>query len=550
MKKTAISFMLVLAMVLAMVLVPAPAAEAAGAKHEHTAATNHCVCGATSTDGTNWTGGAAGIGDHDCVAETGWQPLTATGDAVAAGKYYLTGNLQSTKRFLISSGEVTICLNGYDIKGNETLTTHGNRRCFTVTGGTLNICDCQGGGEISSKTIQTNAGGSAIYMTTSSTGVVNLYSGIIVGSPVNEAAGGTVRLDKGTCNLYNAVIKDGTSNSATNRWGGNVYISDGCTMNMYGGIIQDGVADTGGNVCVNGSNATFNMTGGAITGGTVARTGNGGKINIQGGYMQLAADFYVAAESAKGYITVDATNDLVIDLNGNKLAGEATVKAGDKKLSIVDTTAAKGEAGTGLVSSTVQIDGTLAQGKPLPACAGNKAGQRYVAISNEAGSVVPHRIYVGFDTIQLYKDDNGNIGMNYVTNFQMDDEVKALLTDGANGYAVGCKFGAAAPVGYSKANYKSDIATNISAILDNDDKDATDFATAINATTFVNLTIDGQAVTIESNLYEYSLKDVYVAMDKIASGNVAGKELTGSAKDIYDFIGTEYADVVAANLNG
>ena len=272
MKKTAISLVLALAMVFSLVLVAAPVAEAAG----HT---DHCVCG----------GKAAGIGDHaTCTTVTGWKDLNAyvkdaanmtadRGPSLATGNYYLSADLDLKDLGAIqidkSNAVVTICLNGYTLTNTK---ADSSARAIYVRSlsenSTLNICDCKGAGVLTSTC---NAQGAVIRTEKNAesnktySGTVNLYSGTIIGSKV-ESAGGTVRICRGTLNIYAAVLKDGEHTVANNSWGGNLMISDNATVNMYGGTIKDGKVKDGGkgaNVYVSGG-CDFNWYGGSVYGGT------------------------------------------------------------------------------------------------------------------------------------------------------------------------------------------------------------------------------------------------------------------------------------------
>lgn len=64
-----------------------------------------------------------------------WNILTCDGGELESGNYYLTENIILTQNITIG-GEVALCLNGYMLAGN------GNGAVITVSGGTLNLCDC------------------------------------------------------------------------------------------------------------------------------------------------------------------------------------------------------------------------------------------------------------------------------------------------------------------------------------------------------------------------------------------------------------------------
>ena len=277
MKKTAISLILALAMILGFVLVAAPQAEAAGTNHvAHTEGMNHCACGGT----------AQGIGDHTaCTSVTGaWIDLNAyVADsanvdssvkfigsegvvALASGNYYLSGNLKLTMPAYAKEGAIiTICLNGYDIEGPDGAGEAG--RCFACGGteATFNLCDCQGGGQISSKA---TCNGGVMTVGEGRRAVINLYSGTYIGSQASTSPGSAFRFMAGVIRMYNAVIKDGVNHGqiVAAQAGGNVCVSKTAEMTMYGGIIENGTADKGSNVYLMDS-AKLTIYGGTITGG-------------------------------------------------------------------------------------------------------------------------------------------------------------------------------------------------------------------------------------------------------------------------------------------
>ena len=271
MKKTAISLILALAMVLSFVLVAAPQAQAAG----HT---THCVCG----------GKAAGVGDHTAcanVTET-WVDLNAyVNDAankdadgyapLKAGAYYLSADLQLEKQLKpIDDGvEITICLNGFELKGNADKAQAHSKVMFVNKKATVNICDCKGTGKMSS--ISEKQGAVILVDADKKGPVLNLFSGTLIGSPNTTAAGGNVRInDGGVLNIYKAILKDGKN---VNGQGGNL-MSNGssgkeCEINMFGGAILNGNAKSyGGNIYIMNS-VTLNISGGTISGGVAGTAG-------------------------------------------------------------------------------------------------------------------------------------------------------------------------------------------------------------------------------------------------------------------------------------
>ena len=71
-------------------------------------------------------------------------PQQPDGATLTGGSYYLTRNVTSISSTIQITGTVNLCLNGHSISGSAA------GGIFQVAeGGTLTICDCQGGGTIS-----------------------------------------------------------------------------------------------------------------------------------------------------------------------------------------------------------------------------------------------------------------------------------------------------------------------------------------------------------------------------------------------------------------
>lgn len=126
-----------------------------------------------------------------------FQPFTGTGGTVAAGSYYLTGDIALSSALEID-GTVNLCLNGHTISGemsNGVVRVHDNA--------VLNLCDCGNGGKIYC------AGGH---------------------NPIQLSSGGTLNLYGGTVESAEATaIPVGTGTSDA---------SGGCTINIYGGAVR------------------------------------------------------------------------------------------------------------------------------------------------------------------------------------------------------------------------------------------------------------------------------------------------------------------------
>lgn len=169
------------------------------------------------------------------------------------GKYYLTDNLELNDEITIS-GDVTICLNGCEIKAAA------GKRVFNVAAdASLTICDCVG-------------------------------TGTITGGNVVDYGGG-VYVDKGTFILSGGTI---SGNSATE--GAGVYVNNGGRFTMTGGTISGNTASyQGGGVSVN-ENGSFIMSGGIIFENNVSAPPNN-ETDYGGGGVYTAGDFTMSSGS-------------------------------------------------------------------------------------------------------------------------------------------------------------------------------------------------------------------------------------------------------------
>lgn len=325
MKKNVFTILLALALVLSCVFVAAPAAYA----EETTAHTHHCYC-------VNAAEGAVPE-THVCEESATWTELTSSTTIVDGGHYYLNGDL--AKAVTVSSDiTITICLNGYTLKG---------QRPLVVSKGNVNICDCKGTGKMHITSFTTSSAGAPIYVSSSSggAGTVNLYSGIIRGIGNNNVKTRAVVVKGGTFNMYGGSIVDGgvTAETTTNSvasyagYGGNVLVfrngdyGNG-TFNMYGGTISGGSASAnGGNVYVEAG--VFNMEGGTITGGSaanganIATNGNGRKVEltISGGVIENG----VATEKGGNIYLQNTTNGTAFQITDGAVTGGKAVNGGN-----------------------------------------------------------------------------------------------------------------------------------------------------------------------------------------------------------------------------
>lgn len=239
--KKILSLVLVLTMILSVVPVVPVAAEVSDpglTKHTHSEA--H-ICGEKCPGGT--------------IAWIAWSDAAKL--PTDSGHYYLTTDVQLTATNDIAAGkDVTICLNGYNIKSASTA------RAATVNG-KLTVSDCtayeQDGTYISGSVVGANCADGAIFSVRRGSTFVLESGKLTGGKTTNTAGGGAIFAQKGT------------SAGA----GGKMYI--------YGGEISGNEGYNGGAICVGGADAdcvpaAFYMYGGKITGNNAR--GNGGAIYL------------------------------------------------------------------------------------------------------------------------------------------------------------------------------------------------------------------------------------------------------------------------------
>lgn len=238
--KRILSCILVLVMVLSVLPAAPVAAEVSDPTlTKHTHSDSH-VCGEKCPGSVNW------------IAWSDAAKLPAD-----SGHYYLTTDVQLKATNDIAAGkDVTICLNGYNIKSASTA------RAATINGN-LTISDCtayeQDGAYISGSVVGATCADGAIFSVRRG-GTLVLESGKLTGGKTtNTAGGGAIFAQKGT------------SAGA----GGKMY--------MYGGEISGNEGYNGGAICVGGADAdcvpaAFYMYGGKITGNNAR--GNGGAIYL------------------------------------------------------------------------------------------------------------------------------------------------------------------------------------------------------------------------------------------------------------------------------
>ncbi len=279
----------------------------------------HCVCGNC----------AQGAGDHSCAGIIYKEIPAGTVNlgTLKAGNYYLTGNIAATGVSNFSNKDVKICLNGYSITPDSSVTAPLGR---VRTGAQLHICDCSGQQDASGNW---SFDGSIYAGTRNYGGVTNInangklfiYGGNYIGTTGNTSGGvfnicndghggedGDQYLDiyDTQLNIYNGFIQGGnvtTDGGAINSW-------HHVKVGIYGGTIQGGTAgEEGGNLSCSGiwriENAVIKNGTSATEGGNIHLASNmemhitnstvsGGKSTGKGGNISTKADVHLYLDSA------------------------------------------------------------------------------------------------------------------------------------------------------------------------------------------------------------------------------------------------------------
>lgn len=233
----------------------------ASAEGEHT---GHPICGVSHEN----------IGDHtdecESVPWTAWDgmgKITYTGNTAYV---YLSGSATPSSTLTVTDGKtLNLCLNGKTLSRSSTvIEVKGNA--------TLNICDCQGNGKITSSSTSNCVVSVKTVNKSNVDTTLNLYCGTISGS-VNDGL-----YDKGIIKLSNNDINNSETVAVFNMYGGGVnntgsgdavdvsYANVGTgyyNINMYGGSVTCPKGDGFGNSFNGSKNITMQITGGTITSG-------------------------------------------------------------------------------------------------------------------------------------------------------------------------------------------------------------------------------------------------------------------------------------------
>ena len=201
----------------------------------------HCLCAGMNAAGCS----------HQGTAFAPWEETTSL---PASGNWYLTADVVLADSNTLSTEELNLCLNGFDIN----LANSKNGRLVYLKGtGKLSVTDCtEAPGVIS------GAAQSAVQFENNkaATPVFNLYNGVFTNNTSIHGGGGAVLLQgSGTFNMYGGKL---TGN----------YIEASAKVDASGNPVlnSSGVQQVtnqlgGGAVCVYGTNATTNIYGGEIS---------------------------------------------------------------------------------------------------------------------------------------------------------------------------------------------------------------------------------------------------------------------------------------------
>ena len=242
-----------------------------------------------TADGIFSAGGSVTAVCPVCETEVTWNELnTVTGNALADGHYYLSGDLERTTHFGVTGEGKKVCLhlNGHNITSEK--------RVLYVEYTTVNI---MGEGTVTGSYIESNVNRQYFASVIDAAGNVNLYGGTykstvhtpVVTSRSNKDHGVAMyegasiirdasvpginvqAYDYGDFIMYGGLVS-GASRTGSN--GANIVLTANTTSRsaivaIYGGVVENGSADKGGNIYASGVSAIVNICGGTITGGDV-----------------------------------------------------------------------------------------------------------------------------------------------------------------------------------------------------------------------------------------------------------------------------------------
>ena len=389
---------------------------------------NHCACGGTLDAHALQMHNAA---DGSCTVQQ-WRPIASQSQwkgSTVSGKLsnsrrfeekevyiYLGADVTMSNKLEVYPGQtVNICLNGH------TLHTVSDQRFGEIAGGTLNICDCKGGGKILSNY------STALYAYAD--GKINLYGGTVTTSvtSTNQRWGvvylgndkvsslGLTTATKSDMTIYGGCVdasglsldKVCGAASGQDSMGGAIWgFASTTSLTIHGGTVKgasitskaygsgsNGTYVKGGAVAMTGSSNTFTMTGGEIIGGNVPY-GRGGAVYLAGKNNSITGGKISGGTAAYGGSVFSYGNDLTIGgnaiiENGVASSGGGTVYVFAGTLKVTGQAQIRGGSTTGTASggniflrwgsnATMVMDGGTVSGGTAGANATGECGNVYV----------------------------------------------------------------------------------------------------------------------------------------------------------------------------
>ena len=275
-----------------------------------------------------------------CDATTTW---TAWGDDASektklptSGHYYLVSDIDLQSQTAVGSGELVLCLNGYDVVASK------NAHVFRIaTTGKVTITDCTAkvvdGIYDAGKITPYSGGGYTVMIVDNTEARFNLYDGIITGAKTNS---GSVANMKGSAvfNMYGGEISGNQGGSS-----GLIYLAGSADFNVYGGTIKNNSATNGGVFYLSTANNAVYIENATITGNTASGSGGvaysangvvtvknsvisgnvagtGAAFYMKNGTLTLDGAQIINNRTTSSYGAVFATNDgatAYINLKGN-----------------------------------------------------------------------------------------------------------------------------------------------------------------------------------------------------------------------------------------
>ena len=294
---------------------------------------------------------------------------------LAEGHYYLAESVSLDKKIYINGETIDLCLNGHTLT-NTTADGSGILNAIEISDkATLNLCDCGGGGKITSNALYT------LEVKQNANSFANLY-------------GGTVDNPMGICvETRGNLILDGATLKA-----GKDYVIDAQVDSTV--TIKSGKVEGGGANCVQMvANSTFTMTGGSVT-----NTGSSHGVFVGEGGGTISGGIVHSEKGAGVY------------LSGNSLtlSGAPVITGGEAGITIyANGTITVGDDLTGKYSVFRDNWRTkITEAKPFAFTAAANAdhSSHFTAAAKMTGIAVRNIGEGGDQQVQLYMPHNWSLG--------------------------------------------------------------------------------------------------------------------------------------------